>query len=140
MTLLSKEWKPGIHLGLFILRVAVCLVLVYGHGWGKLSTIFGGKEIQFFDPIGLGTNLSYYMAGFAEGICSLLLLVGLFSRYAALILSINFMVIFYVHGIQSQDGFQELEIIYLYLFSFIALLCAGPGKISLDYALASRKR
>ncbi len=129
---LSKEWGRGNEIALFLLRVVAGLVLLYGHGFKKLTTIFSGEEIRFMDPLGIGATSSYYMAGFAEGICAILLILGLFSRLATLVLAINFVVIFYVHAI-GGDGFQELELIFFYLASFVALTFSGPGRFSLDY-------
>ncbi|MBS1758569.1 MAG: DoxX family protein [Bacteroidetes bacterium] len=137
---INKEWSAGKDLGLFILRVAVAIALLYGHGFGKLSVIFGGKEIQFMDPIGIGANLSFYLAAFAEGICAILLVLGLFTRLAALVLTINFLVILYFHGVKVGDGFSDLEHIFLYFFAFLTILFAGAGKISLDYFLNKGKR
>lgn len=80
----------GRDTGLFILRLVFGLVLLYGHGFEKMTVILGGQEIQFMDPIGIGANTSYYRAAFAEGICALQVILGLFTRVATLILSINF--------------------------------------------------
>jgi putative oxidoreductase len=137
---LVKDSKGGSALGLFILRVTAGLVLLYGHGFDKLSTIFSGQEIKFMDPIGFGATTSFYLAAFAEGICAIFLVLGLFSRLASLILSINFLVVFIVHAYIIGDGFQILELRFFYLATFIALTLTGPGKISLDYLLFRGKR
>ena len=124
---------------MLILRVVFGLVLIYGHGFGKLSVIFSGQEIQFMDPFGIGADLSYHLAAFAEGICALLLIFGLFSRLASLVLAINFMVIFIFHAFMAGDGFPILELRFLYLSGFIALVFTGPGRISLDHLLFKPK-
>ncbi len=140
MSILTTEGKLGKNIGLLILRLVFCMVLIYGHGFEKLSVIFGGHEIRFFDPIGIGANLSFHLAAFAEGICSIFLILGLFSRVTAFILSLNFIVIFCFHAFIAHDGFNVLELRFLYLFSFIALICAGPGKFSLDYLFFTKKK
>ena len=66
--------------GLLILRLVLGLVLIYGHGFEKMAVVLSGQEIQFMDPIGIGASTSYYMAAFAEGVCAILLILGLFSR------------------------------------------------------------
>lgn len=129
---LFKDGKNGNDIGLLIFRLTLCFVLLYGHGFGKLSVIFSGQEIQFMDPIGIGTNLSYYMAAFAEGICAIFLMLGLFSRLASLVLTVNFIVIFVFHAFLIKDGFEVLELLFLYLLSFIVLTIKGAGKLSLD--------
>jgi putative oxidoreductase len=139
MSILTTEWKSGKDIGLLILRLVFGLVLIYGHGFEKLSVIFGGHEIQFLDPIGIGSKLSFYLAAFAEGICSIFLILGLFSRVAAFILALNFVVVFSFHAFIAHDAFNVLELRFFYLFAFIAFIFTGPGKISLDYLLFNKK-
>ncbi len=133
--LLLKDSKNCNDLGLLLFRAVVSLALFYGHGMGKLSKIFAGQEIQFMDPLGIGASLSFYMAAFAEGICALFLLMGLLSRFASLMLVGNFLVIFFFHAFLQNEGFDGLELIYLYLIPFIALTLTGAGKYSLDHYL-----
>ena len=110
MITLNKDWKAGKEFSILILRLVAGFVLLYGHGFGKLSTIFTGQEIKFFDPIGIGANLSFYLAAFAEGICAILLMLGLFTRYAAIVLAINFLVIF------KHTYFITIHISSIYIF------------------------
>lgn len=134
-----KDWKMGHDTGLLIFRLVFGLALFYGHGFEKMSVILSGQEIQFMDPIGIGASTSYYIAAFAEGICALLVIFGLFTRVATLILSVNFLVIFIFHAFIAGDGFAVLELRFFYLFTFIGLTLTGPGKFSLDYLLFHRK-
>lgn len=134
---LTKEYKGTTAVGLLLLRIVAGLVLFYGHGFGKLSTVFGGDEIMFGDPIGIGATPSFYMAAFAEGICALLLITGIFTRAAAFVLVLNFLVILSVH---INDGFPILELRFFYLASFLALFLLGPGRLSLDHLLFNRRR
>ncbi|HRP33862.1 MAG TPA: DoxX family protein [Agriterribacter sp.] len=130
---LYSECKSCNDVGLLILRLTLGLVLLYGHGFGKLTVIFSGQEIQFMDPIGIGAHLSFYMASFAEGICAILLLLGLFSRLASLVLTMNFIVIFIFHAFIVKDGFEVLELRFLYLLPFVALTFTGAGKYAFDH-------
>lgn len=139
LNFITRDWISGYDTGLLIVRLVVGLVLFYGHGFEKMSVILSGEQIQFMNPIGIGSSTSYYMAAFAEGVCSLLLILGLFTRIASLILSINFIVIFIFHAFIAGDGFAILELRFLYLFSFIGLTFTGPGRFSLDYLLFHRK-
>lgn len=138
MKTLIKDWKYGKDIGILIFRLIFGIVLLYGHGSEKLSVIFSGQEIQFFDPIGIGDNLSFYLAGFAEGICAIFLIIGLFVRPAAIILSINFLVIL-SHHIGINDGFVILEPRFFYFFAFVALSFTGAGAFSLDRFLLKKK-
>lgn len=135
MNILLRNLKSGNDIGLLILRIVFGLVLIYGHGFDKITTVVRWDEIQFMDPIGIGATLSFYLAAFAEGLCAILLIIGLFSRFAALILSINFLVIFIFHAFMVGDNFMILEPRFFYLFTFIALFFTGPGRFSLDYYL-----
>ncbi len=139
MNFCTKNCKNGNDIGLLILRLVFAIVLLYGHGFEKLGVIFSGQEIQFMNPIGIGAKLSFYLASFAEGICAILLLLGLFTRFSALVLTLNFIVIFIFHAFMVGDGFPILEPRFFYLFSFIALIFTGGGKFSLDYLLLRRK-
>ncbi|MBS1745980.1 MAG: DoxX family protein [Bacteroidetes bacterium] len=129
---LTKDWKNGNDIGLFLLRVSAGFALLYGHGFQKLSVILTGQEINFMDPIGIGAIPSYYLAGFAEGICAILLIAGLLSRFASSVLSINFIVVIIFH-LMSGHGFDVMELPIFYLVSFLTLTLTGPGKLSLDY-------
>lgn len=139
LSILTKDWKRGNDIGLFLLRLVAGLALLYGHGFQKLSVILSGQEINFMDPIGIGAVPSYYLAGFAEGICAILLVAGLFSRAATSVLSVNFIVVLFFH-ITAGHGFDTLELVFFYLASFIALTFTGPGKISLDYWWLKRRK
>lgn len=135
MNVLLRNFKSGNDIGLLILRLVFGLVLIYGHGFDKIATVIRWDEIQFMDPIGIGATLSFYLAAFAEGVCATLLIIGLFSRFAALVLSVNFIVIFIFHAFMVGDNFMILEPRFFYLFTFIALFFTGPGRFSLDYYL-----
>ena len=137
---LFKDSKTANDFGLLIFRLTFGLVLLYGHGAQKLGVIFSGQEIQFMDPIGIGATLSFYMAAFAEGICAILLILGLFSRFASLVLTVNFIVIFIFHAFIIKDGFEVLELRFLYLLPFIALTFTGAGKYALDNLLFKNKK
>lgn len=139
MSCLIKENQTERDFGLLILRLVFGMVLIYGHGFEKLFVIFSGQEIQFMNPIGIGANTSFHLAAFAEGICAILLILGLLSRVASLVLTINFIVIFIFHAFIVGDGFEVLELRFFYLFTFIALTFTGPGRYSLDYLLFRNK-
>ena len=132
INLITKDWKDGKDIGTFIIRFIFGFLLIYGHGWDKLNVILSGQEIQFLDPIGIGMHLSFFLAMFAETICALLIIFGLCTRMAAIILSINFIVIFIFHAFTVGDSFAVLEPRYFYLFAFVALIFTGGGKFSLD--------
>ena len=116
--------------GLLILRVMLGLFMFYGHGMGKVGRLFGDDPISFADPFGLGPTASLALAAFAEGICSIFVVLGLCTRWALIPLIITMSVAFTRH---MGDDFGQMEKALFYLFGFIALFFAGPGRYSLDY-------
>lgn len=116
------------NLSLLVLRVGAGL-LIFTHGWPKLLKVFNG-DFAFADPIGIGATLSLILAAFAEGICGLLVTLGLGTRLAAIVLSINmFVVAFIAH---AGDPFSSKEKGLLFLLLFVVLALTGAGKHSLD--------
>ncbi|HET8865687.1 MAG TPA: DoxX family protein [Gracilimonas sp.] len=116
------------NLSLLILRVGAGL-LILTHGWPKLLKAFSG-DFSFGDPIGIGAAASLLLAAFAEGICGFLVTLGLGTRLASIVLSINmFVVVFFAHA-DDPFGTKEKGLLFLLLFVVIAL--TGGGKYSAD--------
>lgn len=122
--------------GLLIFRIGVCYFMIAFHGWVKLQHLFSGKEIEFSDPIGLGMTLSFFLALFAEFICSIFVGIGLFTRWAALIVVINMSVAFFIH--HAPDPISGRQLPGLFLLAFFLILFLGPGRFSLDKVLRNR--
>ncbi|WP_257014129.1 DoxX family protein [Winogradskyella undariae] len=81
-----------------ILRVFLGLAMCFGHGIAKWSSLFSGEEIKFADPFGVGMLPSLVLAVFAEVICSLLLALGLLTRWALIPLIVTmFVAVFVIH-------------------------------------------
>ena len=125
-----------IDLGLLILRIGAG-GLMLTHGTPKLITLFDSEEIAFADPFGLGMGITLALTVFAEFICSILVILGLGTRLAAIPLIITmFTAAFIIH---AADPFQRKEMAILYLFIFTVVLITGAGKHSLDYHWLKRK-
>ncbi len=111
------------------LRIVAPFMLIYLHGWPKLMKIIDGNY-QFANPIGIGVELSLILACFAEFLCALLVLVGLYTRAASVILMINFVIaILFVH---VGMAFSTFEPAVLYFVIFLTTFLIGPGKFSID--------
>lgn len=124
----------ALSVGLLVLRVAVgCFMLV--HGWQKL-TGFSEMADTFPDPIGMGSRLSLISAIGAEFGCSLLLIVGLATRLAAIPLAFTMVVALFV--VHAADPWQRKELAAIYLSVYAVLICTGAGRYSLDYLLAKK--
>lgn len=127
---------PHIDLGLLILRIGAG-GLMLTHGVPKLINLFGAEEIAFADPFGLGMGTTLALAVFAEFVCSILIIVGLGTRLAAIPLVITmFSAAFIIH---ASDPFQRKEMAILFLLIFLVLAITGSGKHSLDFYWLKRK-
>ena len=121
-----------------ILRVMAGIVMAV-HGWQKLTEVgpanFGRQALANLGvplPVFMG-----YVVTLAELIGGILLIVGLLSRIAALILAIEMVVTTLL--VKINVGFiappgsgagAELDLILL--AAFLTILLVGPGRLSLD--------
>ena len=121
---------------LLLFRVLVAAFMLFAHGLPKWQRLTSGAEIQFADPFGVGPGASLGMALGAEIGCSLLLLLGLFSRWATIPLMITMLVAaFYANAGQP---FQKMELALVYLLLYITLFVSGPGAYSLDRVISEK--
>ncbi|OKL38663.1 DoxX family protein [Pontibacter flavimaris] len=122
----------SIDVALLIARVGIA-ALMLGHGLPKLEMLFAADPVQFPEVFGLSATTSLALAVFTEVICSILILIGLGTRLAAIPLIITMLVaVFLVH---SADPFAKQELGLLFLLPYVVLLLTGSGKYSLDYLL-----
>lgn len=117
------------ELSLLLLRVGLGIGMLYGHAWPKLDQ-YTLLKLTFADPLGIGRELSLQLTLVAEGIASLLLILGLWTRLAVLPLLFTMSVI--IFRIQWGHGFGKMELPILYMLGYFVLLLQGPGKYSLD--------
>jgi len=116
-----------------LIRLAFGGLMLIAHGWPKLMKFAAGGEITFRDPLGIGAVSSLALATFAELICSMLIILGLFTRLAAIPLIITMLVIIFL--VHINDPLSKLELPILFLVAFVVLGLIGPGKWSLDHLL-----
>lgn len=120
-----------------ILRLVAGGSMLYGHGLAKFQKVIAGGDIEFVNFMGMGMKTTYTLVMFAEFICAVLLVIGLFTRIALIPLVITMAyVVFVVH---KADEFGSKELPLIYLAAFFALFLLGPGKYSLDRMIRSRK-
>lgn len=127
------SWTPRV---LSLLRL-VTPYLYLQHGTAKLLHV---PHVQMFDQVSL-LSLDG-VAGMLEIVGSLLMLLGLFTRPVAFILSGEMAVAYFVaHGPQGNFFMPALnggEEAVLYCFVFLFFAAAGGGRWSVD-ALLARK-
>ena len=116
---------------LLVLRVFLGFDLFYRHGLEKI-THFSQMAAHFPDPIHIGPKLSLVYALIADAICSLLVILGVATRLAALIIVINLAVAFALVQHFALSGRGNGELPFIFLGGFLAILIAGPGRFSAD--------
>lgn len=143
--LINRSWNLN-DVALLIFRVMFGASLFLHHGWEKL-TGFSRMAQHFPNPFHIGVYPTLAYATFADGICSLLVLLGLMTRIASLCILVNLAVVFFI--VQRALSFswlpgspprlqpgRELELVFVYLAGYLLLFLAGPGKFSLDGIIA----
>jgi putative oxidoreductase len=125
-----KYSENGLSFGLFVIRVVTGFTLAFKHGIMKLQGFNDMLAKGFPDPFHIGMKASLGLTIFAELLCSVLVMLGLFTRFATLPLIIAMSVALFMahHGQLLGDG----ELAGIYLAVFVALLFTGPGKYSMD--------
>lgn len=118
-------WTPRI---LGILRIVTGLLFLQ-HGMAKL---FGVPHIAMFDGLQLFSLLG--LAGVLELVGGLLVVIGLFTRPTAFILSGQMAVAYFMahapHGFLPILNQGELAVMYCFVFLYFAV--AGAGAFSID--------
>ena len=126
--------------GLLLLRVGTGLILFLRHGWEKVSQLTLSNP-HFPDPIHIGHSTSWVIAMLADGICSLLIILGVGTRWLSLYCFVNILVAWsLVHHftfLGKTPGADHGELIALYLSAFLALMVAGSGRYSVDAMVPS---
>jgi putative oxidoreductase len=124
----TAAWEPQLR---SVLRIAVGLLFSF-HGWQKWFAAFGGfggKAVPLDSMLGA--------AGPIETIGGALILLGLFTRPTAFILSGQMAVAYFMA--HSPRGANPLlnqgELAVLYSFLFLWFSAAGPGNWSVDAIL-----
>ena len=120
--------SSAFNLALLILRVGAS-VLMINHGYDKLVH-FQQYAANFMSFLGLGGTFSLALVVFAEFFCSIFIILGLFTRLAAIPLIIN-MVMAVWKG-HNMDIFGDGEHGSLFFLIYVAILLVGPGRISVD--------
>jgi putative oxidoreductase len=118
-------------IGLLVVRVGVSLSLFLKHGLEKLTGY--SRMVQHFpDPIHIGAHAGLAYALFTDGICTLLIALGLFTRPASALLVINLLTafLFVHHAAFFKDG--HVELVAVYIIVFVGIFVSGPGRFSMD--------
>lgn len=137
---LAKTWADlSLPFGLLFLRVSAAVLLLQIHGLPKL--LDWSVELQRIeDPFGLGATLTLGMAVFAEVVCPVLLILGVFARLACLpVLAVLGVALVVVH---PEWTLGEAQFAWLFAVLYAGLAITGPGAwtIKMAASLASARR
>lgn len=128
--ILSTAYSEGLfNLGTFLLRACLGTLMFVNHGLPKIVH-FSDYEKSFFNFLHLGSGFSLVLSIIAEVFASSLLVLGLFSRIAVILLLIDLGVaIFLYHNGQPVIRYEGAV---LFFAGFLMILLVGPGKFSVD--------
>jgi len=127
------DWLP-------LLLVRACLAAVFvPTGWGKLHDL--GKVAAYFTELGIpAPHLNAVVVAFTELVCGSLLLVGLFSRLAAIPLVASMTVAIITAKRPDIGGVVDLFAVdeFIYIVMAVVVIVAGAGAFSIDGQVARR--
>ena len=125
-----EKLEPGFYVAF---RVIVGF-LFFSHGASKLFGWFGGNANPLFSMFGL--------IGVVEVLVGLFVLIGLFSRPAAIIGAIDMLVAYlWMHLPNGIHPFQNGgELALLFLAAFLVVATKGAGRCSAEMYCEKRKK
>jgi len=136
--LLQFDFLPrSTDVALLMLRVIFGVSMFWLHGWGKAMN-FSKMSGTFGDPLGVGPTTSLVLAIFGELVCAALVVVGAFTRFAALGVAITMAVAFFIVHAAKLSGPGSGELAFLYLAGFAVLFVSGGGRFSLDAKMGAK--
>lgn len=129
----TNRWQ---NTALLWLRVTFGAIMIYYHGWGKLTDPDSweglGSNMHLFG-IDFAPKFWGFMIAFAESICAGLILIGIFTRPAAFIMMLGMIVAVNVHlnSPEPKDESHAIKVLAVAVF----FVLAGAGRYSVDARL-----
>lgn len=121
--------------GLLLLRVGLAVLVWTFHMGRKLADV--PTELREFpDPLGIGHATSFLLALGSEGLCSILVALGLATRFASLSVAFTMAMVL----VLAARGFEgaDVQSALLYALPYTALVLTGAGRWLLDYVFGAR--
>ena len=116
---------------------AIVGVMIVHNGFDKISDI-QGFSTAYVEVIGLPFPIFFsYLAALTELIASPLLVLGLFTRPAALGLLSTMVVAIYHHILVAGLSIPYLELSAVYASCFLFFTVNGPGRFSIDQLISN---
>jgi putative oxidoreductase len=118
------------------MRATIGVIFIV-HGAGKFNEGFAGF---LTGVLGLPVEMQIPIA-LAEMVPGILLLIGIFTRMSASLLSIVMLgAIFYVKQAGSLTGERGFEFDLILLAACLVVIVAGPGRVSVSHAIKKLPR
>lgn len=110
--------------------------------WGTQDNVFSHARMSEFAEFlrAHGTPFplaAAFLSAYAQFVCGLLYLLGAFTRHAAIVMIFNFVAAILIAHL--GDSFRGMFPALVMLFTSAFFLLHGPGKLSVDDALARRR-
>lgn len=135
--LISWTFRPELQINknlstlILFFRLFLGLIML-PYGLGKIEN-FDTYTVEFFnDPIGIGMVPSLILTIFAQVICSVLIILGLQTRFASIVLAFNMLIAVKFH---FYDPFFDKALPLIFGALYLMLIVMGSGKYSVDYYL-----
>jgi len=137
-----SEYVPDT--GLFLLRASAGLMLAFKHGDDKIAAAYGhvfhGEDWGFVNVVAnIGLPFATFFAvsaAMAEFFGALFLAAGLFTRYAAAVVTANMGVAVYTH----LRGNMQFELAAMYGLVALAFVFTSPSRFSVDALWRGRSK
>lgn len=142
--LLSRN-ALNLDFGILLIRLILGLLMAF-YGYEKLihfnemaASDFWMKQVSF---LGMPSKISLGLTVFAELVCSVLLILGLFTRISLFFLLFCmawiFLVVFPLAILDKGDNGYKFNDAFVYFMIYLGLFFTGPGRYSLDAKLWNR--
>ena len=135
----------NLDFGILIIRLIIGLIMAF-YGYEKLihfnemaASDFWMKQVSF---LGMSSKISLGLTVFAELFCSVLLILGLFTRISLFFLLFCmawiFLVVFPFSILDKGDNGYKFNDAFVYFMIYLGLFFTGAGRYSLDARLFNR--
>jgi putative oxidoreductase len=127
------------YLAPLLARITVGVVFVTS-GWGKLHNL--EKVTEFFTELGIPMPaFQAVFVSYVELLCGAALFAGLLARLAAIPLMATMVVAIITAKAEEITGIADLlgTVEFAYVVLLLGTLLGGPGKVSLDALLFSKR-
>jgi putative oxidoreductase len=122
-------------LGLLFLRVFGSLLVIYIHGLPKI--VHWETELQVIDdPLHIGRSITLLCAIFAEVICPMAIIIGVYTRLACL--PFIFLLLVSMLGVHADWSLEQGQFGWLLLILFGTVALCGSGRYAFNANIKGR--